>query len=263
MKAAVVEKFGAPLVVREVPIPTPGPGQALVDVLATERCPPVLHAVDGHRPHKPIMPLIPGHEGAGIVAAIGPGVTHLKEGDRVGIAWLHSACGHCDYCLAGWETLCPEQQNSGYSINGSFAEYALGQADYLGRIPKNLSFVDAAPILCAGVTTYKGLKMTEARPGEWVVISGVGGLGHIAIQYAKAMGLHVAAVGWGAEKMALARKLGAEITIDAKTHDPTKEIQKQIGGAHGALVTAVSLIAFKQAVGLLCRGGTWVVNGLL
>jgi propanol-preferring alcohol dehydrogenase len=262
MKAAVVEKFGEPLVVREVPIPTPGPGQALVEVFATGVCHTDLHAVDGDWPIKPKLPFTPGHEGAGIVAVVGPGVTHLKEGDRVGIAWLHSACGHCEYCLSGWETLCLEQQNSGYSVNGSFAQYALGQADYLGRIPKNLSFVDAAPILCAGVTTYKGLKQTGARPGEWVVISGVGGLGHVAIQYAKAMGLHVAAVDLGPEKMALARKLGAEITIDAKTQDPAKEIQKQIGGAHGVLVTAVSLIAFKQAVGMLRRGGTCVLNGL-
>jgi alcohol dehydrogenase, propanol-preferring len=262
MKAAVVEKFGEPLVVREVPIPTPGPGQALVEVFATGVCHTDLHAVDGDWPIKPTLPFTPGHEGAGIVAVVGPGVTHLKEGDRVGIAWLHSACGHCEYCLSGWETLCLEQQNSGYSVNGSFAQYALGQADYLGRIPKNLPFVDAAPILCAGVTTYKGLKQTGARPGEWVVISGVGGLGHVAIQYAKAMGLHVAAVDLGPEKMALARKLGAEITIDAKTQDPAKEIQEQIGGAHGVLVTAVSLIAFKQAVGMLRRGGTCVLNGL-
>ena len=262
MKAAVVEKFGEPLVVREVPIPTPGPGQALVEVFATGVCHTDLHAVDGDWPIKPTLPFTPGHEGAGIVAVVGPGVTHLKEGDRVGIAWLHSACGHCEYCLSGWETLCLEQQNSGYSVNGSFAQYALGQADYLGRIPKNLPFVDAAPILCAGVTTYKGLKQTGARPGEWVVISGVGGLGHVAIQYAKAMGLHVAAVDLGPEKMVLARKLGAEITIDAKTQDPAKEIQKQIGGAHGVLVTAVSLIAFKQAVGMLRRGGTCVLNGL-
>jgi propanol-preferring alcohol dehydrogenase len=262
MKAAVVEKFGEPLVVREVPIPTPGPGQALVEVFATGVCHTDLHAVDGDWPIKPTLPFTPGHEGAGIVAVVGPGVTHLKEGDRVGIAWLHSACGHCEYCLSGWETLCLEQQNSGYSVNGSFAQYALGQADYLGRIPKNLPFVDAAPILCSGVTTYKGLKQTGARPGEWVVISGVGGLGHVAIQYAKAMGLHVAAVDLGPEKMALARKLGAEITIDAKTQDPAKEIQKQIGGAHGVLVTAVSLIAFKQAVGMLRRGGTCVLNGL-
>jgi len=138
----------------------------------------------------------------------------------------------------------------------------LAQADYLGRIPENLSFVDAAPILCAGVTTYKGLKETQTRPGEWVVISGAGGLGHVAIQYAKAMGMHVAAVDLGPEKMALAEKLGAEIVIDAKTQDPHTEIQKQIGGAHGVLVTAVSTIAFKQAIGMLRRGGTCVLNGL-
>jgi alcohol dehydrogenase, propanol-preferring len=262
MKAAVVEKFGAPMVIREVPVPTPGPGQALVQVIASGVCHTDVHAADGDWPIKPTLPFIPGHEGAGIVAALGPGVTHLKEGDRVGIAWLHSACGHCDFCMAGWETLCLQQQNSGYSVNGSFAQYALGQADYLGRIPQNLSFSDAAPILCAGVTTYKGLKETQARPGEWVVISGVGGLGHVAVQYAKAMGLHVAAVDLGPEKMALARKLGAEITIDASSQDPPKEVQRQIGGAHGVLVTAVSPIAFKQAVGMLRRGGTCVLNGL-
>src|SRR5579872_2366410 len=262
MKAAFVEKFGEPLKIKEVPVPDPGPGQVLVQVVASGVCHTDLHAADGDWPIKPTLPFIPGHEGAGFVAKLGSGVTHLKEGDRVGIAWLHSACGHCEFCLTGWETLCPEQNMSGYTVNGSFAQYALGQADYLGRIPQNLSFVDAAPILCAGVTTYKGLKMTETRPGEWVVISGVGGLGHIAIQYAKAMGLHVAAVDLGPEKMALARKLGAEITIDAKTQDPAKEIQKQIGGAHGALVTAVSPIAFRQAVGMLRRGGTCVLNGL-
>src|SRR5271167_2213778 len=229
MKAAVVEKFGEPLTVREVPIPTPGPGQALVQVFATGVCHTDLHAAEGDWPVKPTVPFIPGHEGAGIVVALGPGVTHLKLGDRVGIAWLHSACGHCDFSLSGWETLCLEQKNSGYSVNGSFAQYALAQAGYVGRIPQKLSFVDAAPILCAGVTTYKGLKETNTRPGEWVVISGAGGgLGHVAIQYAKAMGLHVAAVDLGPEKAALARKLGAEVTIDAKAQDPVKEIQKQI-----------------------------------
>ncbi len=262
MKAAVVQKFGEPLVVKEVPVPSPGPGQALVEIIASGVCHTDLHAADGDWPVKPTVPFIPGHEGAGIVVALGPGVTHLQEGDRVGVAWLHSACGHCEFCLSGWETLCKEQQNSGYSVNGSFAQYAVAQADYLGRIPNNLSFVDAAPILCAGVTTYKGLKETDTRPGDWVVISGVGGLGHVAVQYAKAMGLHVAAVDLGPEKMALAKKLGAEITIDAKTQDPPAEIQKQIGGAHGVLVTAVSTIAFKQALGMLRRGGTLVLNGL-
>jgi alcohol dehydrogenase, propanol-preferring len=262
MQAAVVEKFGEQLVVKEVSVPTPGPGQALVEIVASGVCHTDLHAAEGDWPVKPTLPFIPGHEGAGIVVALGPGVTHLKEGERVGIAWLHSACGHCEFCRTGWETLCLEQKNSGYSVNGSFAQYALAQADYLGRIPEGLSFVDAAPILCAGVTTYKGLKETGTRPGEWVVISGAGGLGHVAIQYAKAMGMHVAAVDLGLDKMALAKKLGAEITIDAKTQDPAMEIQKQIGGAHGVLVTAVSTMAFKQAIGMLRRGGTCVLNGL-
>src|SRR5215472_13316448 len=263
MKAAVVEQFGNALVVREVPVPEPGPGQALVEIIASGVCHTDLHAADGDWPVKPNLPFTPGQEGAGIVVALGPGVAHLKAGDRVGIAWLHSACGHCGFCLSGWETLCLEQKNSGYSVNGSFAQYALAQANYVALIPKNLPFVNAAPILCAGVTTYKRLKETNTKPGEWVVISGAGGgLGHVAIQYAKAMGLHVAAVDLGPEKAALARRLGAEIAIDAKTQDPPTEIQKQIGGAHGVLVTAVSTIAFRQAIGMLRRGGTCVLNGL-
>jgi alcohol dehydrogenase, propanol-preferring len=262
MKAAVVKQFGKPLEVHELAIPTPGPGQALIEIISSGVCHTDLHAAEGDWPVKPTLPFVPGHEGAGIVVALGTGVKHLKEGDRVGIAWLHSACGYCEFCLRGWETLCKRQQNSGYSVNGSFAEFALAQADYLGRIPDNLSFTDAAPILCAGVTTYKGLKMTDTRPGEWVVISGVGGLGHVAVQYAKAMGLHVAAVDLGHEKLDLARKLGAELTIDAGTMDPARMIQEKIGGAHGVLVTAVSLPAFKQAIGMLRRGGTCVLNGL-
>ena len=145
MRAAVVERFREPLVMRELPVPTPGPGQALVEIIASGVCHTDLHAANGDWPVKPALPITPGHEGAGIVVALGPGVTHLKEGDRVGIAWLHSACGHCDFCLAGWETLCLQQKNSGYSVNGTFAQYALAQADYVGRIPKNLPFVDAAP----------------------------------------------------------------------------------------------------------------------
>ena len=262
MRAAVVERFGEPFKIREVPVPEPGRGEVLVKIVASGVCHTDVHAADGDWPIKPIMPLIPGHEGAGVVAAVGAGVTHLREGDRVGIAWLHSACGHCEFCLSGWETLCPEQKDSGYSVNGTFAEYALGNAEFVGRIPDGLTFKDAAPILCAGVTTYKGLKQTEAQPGEWVVISGVGGLGHVAVQYAKAMGLHVAAVDIGEKKMKLARKLGAEIAVDAREVDPAAVIQKQIGGAHGVLVTAVSLPAFKQAVGMLRRGGTCVMNGL-
>jgi propanol-preferring alcohol dehydrogenase len=122
MNAAVVEKFREPLVMRELPVPKPGPGQALVEIMASGVCHTDLHAADGDWPVKPALPFTPGHEGAGIVVALGSGVTHLKEGDRVGIAWLHSACGHCDFCLSGWETLCLEQKNSGYSAGGSFAQ---------------------------------------------------------------------------------------------------------------------------------------------
>ncbi|HUL32978.1 MAG TPA: alcohol dehydrogenase AdhP [Candidatus Eisenbacteria bacterium] len=262
MKAAVVHQFGKPLQIDEVAVPDPGEGQVLLKIEASGVCHTDLHAAEGDWPIKPTLPFIPGHEGAGIVVAVGRGVRTLKEGDRAGIAWLHSACGHCEFCITGWETLCLHQKNSGYSVNGAFAEYALGQADYMGHIPEKLSFIAAGPILCAGVTTYKGLKETGARPGEWVVITGIGGLGHVAIQYAKAMGLHVAAVDLGEEKLKLATSLGADLTVDAATQNPPEVIQKKIGGAHGVLVTAVSVKAFQQAIGMLRRGGTCVLNGL-
>jgi alcohol dehydrogenase, propanol-preferring len=262
MKAAVVEKFSAPLSIREVPVPRPGPGEVLLELIASGVCHTDLHAAEGDWPVKPTLPFTPGHEGTGIVVALGPGVTRLKEGDRAGLAWLYSADGDCEFCLSGRETLCREQKNSGYSVDGSFAQYALANANYVASIPRQLSFVDAAPILCAGVTTYKGLKEAEIRAGEWVVISGAGGLGHVAIQYAKAMGLHVAVVELGAEKNAFAKELGADIAIDANSQDPASEIQKQIGGAHAVLVTAVSTAAFKQAIGMLRRGGTCVLVGI-
>jgi propanol-preferring alcohol dehydrogenase len=257
MKAAVVQRFGAPLAIEEVPVPKPGPGEVLVKIVATGVCHTDLHAADGDWPVKPVPPFIPGHEGAGIVVAVGAGVTQWKEGDRVGIAWLHDACGSCEYCYTGWETLCEKQHNSGYSVNGSFAEYAIGSAAYVGRLPANVDFVAMAPILCAGVTTYKGIKETEARPGEWIAISGIGGLGHIAIQYAKAMGLHVVALDVTEEKLSLARSVGAELAIDAKAPDAAAQVIRETeGGAHGVLVTAVSPPAFAQALQLVRRKGT-------
>jgi len=262
MRAAVVEAFGQPLVLKEVPVPTPHTGQVLIRVEASGVCHTDVHAADGDWPVKPRLPFIPGHEGAGYVVAVGPGVTTVKEGDRAGVSWLHSACGRCTYCLSGWETLCPHQQNTGYSVNGAYAEYVVAPANYVCLLPKTLSFVEAAPILCAGVTTYKGLKETEARPGEWVVISGIGGLGHIAVQYATAMGLHVAAVDIENEKLDLARELGAELTVNARNCDPAQTLQESIGGAHGAVITAVSRSAFAQGLGMLRRGGTCVLIGL-
>ncbi len=263
MKAAVVRQFGKPLTVEEVQIPSPGPGEVLVKIVATGVCHTDLHAADGDWPVKPVPPFIPGHEGAGVVAAVGAGVKQLREGDPVGIAWLHDACGCCEHCITGWETLCETQNDSGYSVNGSFAEYAIGSAAYVARLPAKVDFVAMAPILCAGVTTYKGIKETEARPGEWLAISGIGGLGHVAIQYAKAMGLHVVALDVTEEKLALARSLGAELAINAKSPDAIAQVMRQTGGgAHGVLVTAVSPPAFSQALQLARRKGTVSLVGL-
>lgn len=262
MKAAVVRTFGQALVVEDVARPKPGRGQVLVKIAACGVCHTDLHAAHGDWPIKPSLPLIPGHEGVGTVVQVGKGVEHVKEGDRVGVPWLHSACGHCTHCLGGWETLCEAQQNTGYSVNGGFAEYVLADADYVGHLPPNLSFLEVAPILCAGVTVYKGLKVTDAKPGDWVAISGIGGLGHMAVQYAKAMGFKVAAVDIDEDKLHLARTLGAEITVNARETDPGPYLQKAIGGAQGVLVTAVSPIAFSQAMGMVRRGGTVSLNGL-
>lgn len=262
MKAAVVREFGKPLEIEEVDVPTPGAGQVLVKIEASGVCHTDLHAAEGDWPVKPNPPFIPGHEGVGYVVGVGAGVTHVKEGDRVGIPWLYSACGHCEHCLGGWETLCEDQKNTGYSVNGGFAEYALADAGYVGRLPDNVGFVEIAPVLCAGVTVYKGLKMTETKPGQWVVISGIGGLGHMAVQYAKAMGMNVAAVDVDDKKLELARRLGAEVTVNCRELDPAGYLKKEIGGAHGALVTAVSPKAFEQAIGMTRRGGTIALNGL-
>ncbi|WP_063124263.1 alcohol dehydrogenase AdhP [Cobetia sp. UCD-24C] len=262
MKAAVVREFGAPLVIEEVAVPRPGRGEILVEVAASGVCHTDLHAAQGDWPVKPNPPFIPGHEGVGTIAAVGEGVTHIKEGDRVGVPWLYSACGHCEHCLGGWETLCESQQNTGYSVNGGFAQFTLADAGYVGRLPDSVGFVEIAPVLCAGVTVYKGLKMTDTRPGQWVVISGIGGLGHMAVQYARAMGLNVAAVDVDDAKLELARRLGATVTVNAMKEDPASVIKRDIGGAHGALVTAVSPKAFDQAQNMLRRGGTLVLNGL-
>jgi alcohol dehydrogenase, propanol-preferring len=263
MKAAVVRAFGAPLTIEDVPVPTPGSGEVLVQIHACGVCHTDLHAAEGDWPVKPSVPFIPGHEGAGTVVALGAGVTHLKEGDRVGIAWLHDACGYCEYCVGGWETLCESQHNSGYSLNGAFAEYAIGSAAYVVRLPDAIDMISIAPILCAGVTTYKGIKETGAHPGEWIVISGIGGLGHVAVQYAKAMGLYVAAIDVGAEKLALAKTLGADIAVDARSDDAVAQVIKATaGGAHGVLVTAVSLPAFNQALKMVRRRGTVSLVGL-
>ena len=263
MKAAVVEAFGRPLVLREWDTPKPGAGQILVKTEACGVCHTDLHAARGDWPVKPNPPFVPGHEGIGLVAAVGASVKNVKEGDRVGVPWLFSACGHCEYCLSAWETVCAGAQFGGYTVNGGFADYILADPNYVARIPSGLSAVDAAPIICAGVTTYKGIKEAATKPGDWLVVSGAGGLGHLAIQYAKAMGLHVCAVDIDDGKLAHAKLMGADATVNGKLPDAVEQVKKITdGGAHGVLITAPSLAAFKQGVAMTRKLGTCVLTGL-
>ena len=263
MHVAVVEQFGTPLALQEWDIPSPRPGEILVKTEACGVCHTDLHAATGDWPLKPKMPFIPGHEAIGLVAAIGAGVTTVKEGDRVGVPWLYSACGHCEYCLTAWETVCAKAEFGGYTKDGGFAEYLIADPDYVAHIPAGLDPKQAAPLICAGITTYKGIKETKARPGEWIVISGAGGLGHLAIQYAKMMGLSVCAVDIDDVKLALATKMGADFVVNAKHGEPVEAVKKATdGGAQGVLITAPSLGAFKQGIGMTRKRGTCVLVGL-
>ena len=263
MQVAVVEHFGKPLLFQEWEIPTPGPGQILVKTEACGVCHTDLHAATGDWPLKPKLPFIPGHEAIGRVAAIGAGVKIVREGDRVGVPWLYSACGHCEHCLSAWETVCADAEFGGYTRNGGFAEYLIADPNYVAHIPAGLDPKLAAPLICAGITTYKGIKETKARPGEWIVISGAGGLGHLGIQYAKVMGLRVCAVDIDDGKLALAKEMGADFVVNAKHGEPEEVVRKGTsGGAHGVLITAPSLGAFKQGVGMTRKRGTCVLVGL-
>lgn len=262
MKAAVVRQLGAPLVVEDVPIPVPGPFEALVEVDYSGVCHTDLHAARGDWPVKPVPPFIPGHEGSGRVVELGPSAAGVRVGDRIGNAWLATACGVCRDCLGGWESLCTRQQNSGYSVDGSFAEYMVVDTRYAPRIPEGADAAGITAVLCAGVTVYKGLKVTGARPGDWVVVSGIGGLGHLAIQYAAAMGFRVIAVTGTEAKRQRALDYGAELVVNYRDGDPGEAVQDLVGGAQAALVTAVSEKTFPQALSMLRRGGTVSLVGL-
>jgi propanol-preferring alcohol dehydrogenase len=261
MKAAVVTEFTAPLQVKDVPMPEPGPGQVLVRIEASGLCHTDIHAAHGDWPVKPTPPFIPGHEGVGRIEKLGSGVTARAVGERVAIAWLGSACGECRYCIAGWETLCEHQQNSGYSINGAFAEYAVVQADFAVPVPDAVTSSDAAPLSCAGVTTYKAIKVARVAPAETVAIFGIGGLGHLALQYARIAGAFVVAVDVEDHKLELATRLGADHVINAAREDPAKAIQR-LGGADVAVALAASSASFDQAFRSLRRGGRLVCVAL-
>ncbi|MFT4245222.1 MAG: alcohol dehydrogenase AdhP [Micrococcaceae bacterium] len=264
MKAAVVTGFKKPLEVKEIDIPKPGPNDVLVKLHVTGVCHTDLHAAHGDWPVQPELPRVPGHEGIGEVIEVGDEIHHIEKGDMVGIPWLHTTCGYCEYCLTGRETLCESQKNSGYAVDGSFGEYAIMDGRYTVKCPEGIDLVKAAPLYCAGVTTYKALKVSNVKPGQWVSIVGVGGLGHIAIQYAKAMGMKVVAVereNSGLEK--LAKKCGADLFYDGPAEKTGEWIKEHTdGGVHGAVVTAVAKAPFSEALNSIRRGGRVVPVGL-
>ncbi|WP_328432417.1 zinc-dependent alcohol dehydrogenase [Streptomyces sp. NBC_00453] len=261
MKAAVVRAFGEPLVIEERPDPEPGPGQVRIRLEASGLCHTDIHAAHGDWPVKPNPPFVPGHEGVGLVEKLGDAVTHLSVGQRVAVPWLGRACGRCEHCLSGWETLCEQQINTGYGCDGGYAEKMLAWADFAQPVPGGVSAVDAAPLTCAGVTTYKALKVAGVKPAQLVAISGIGGLGHLAVQYAKIAGATVAAIDVTDEKLELAAELGADIVIDARKQD-VGQVLKEHGGAHAAIALAVKEAAFTAVNSGLRRGGKLVMVAL-
>ena len=262
MKAAVVRSFDRPLEIEDLPIPEPGAEQALVRIEACGLCHTDIHAARGEWPVRPTPPFIPGHEGVGLVERLGAGSSHgISVGDRVALPWLGYACGDCRYCNSGRETLCLAQRNTGYAIDGGFAEYAVAFTRHVVRVPAEVSALDAAPLTCAGVTTYKAVKVSGATSASLVAVFGAGGLGHLAIQYARATGAAVVAVDTNAERLESARELGADHLVHVGEQDPVAAIQR-LGGADAAIATAVNPSAFEQAMGSLARGGTLVCVGL-
>jgi propanol-preferring alcohol dehydrogenase len=264
MKAALLREFAGPIAIEEVETPVPGPGEVLVKVQACGVCHSDLHLALGDWDMLrgiTKMPLIGGHEIAGVVSAVGEGVTDLAIGDRVGVPWLHWTCGECEYCLAGRETLCNKQKITGCMVDGGFAEYVKAPASHAAKLPADLTAEEAAPLLCAGLTVYKALKNSGIEKGQRLAVFGVGGLGHLAVQIGHAMGAQVCAIDIADDKLELARSLGAEWTVNAATEQVPKKV-RAIGGAHVALVTSASAAAYETALRVLRKGGTLAVVGM-
>ena len=263
MKAVVVNPEGTNVQLIENkelrPLET---GEALVDIEYCGVCHTDLHVAHGDFGKVPGRVL--GHEGIGIVKEIAPDVKSLKVGDRVSVAWFFEGCGACEYCTTGRETLCRTVKNAGYSVDGGMAEQCIVTADYAVKVPEGLDPAQASSITCAGVTTYKAIKEAQLQPGQWTVIFGAGGLGNLAVQYAKKVfNAHVVAVDINNDKLALAKEVGADIVINGhEVEDVTALIQEKTGGAHSAVVTAVSKVAINQAVDSVRAGGRVVAVGL-
>ena len=260
MKAAVLRKPGAPLVIEDVEDPRPGAGEILLEVKACGVCHTDLHLAAGEW-SLPKLPLILGHEVVGIVRGVGPGVSNFKEGDRAGIPWIYSTCGACEFCTSDREPLCPAIVVTGFMVDGGYAEYAMASAEFAVPVPPKLTFVDAAPLYCAGLTPYRALKISGARLGDTVAVWGLGGLGHYAVQTAKVIGARVVAVDIDSSKLEFARRLGADFAFDA-SREKADEAIRSLGGAHVVLNLAPAPQAVEQGFKALRRGGTLVLVGL-
>ena len=261
MKAVVVNKEGCGVEVVEREIRKPGYGEALIDVEYCGVCHTDLHVANGDFGKVPGRVL--GHEGIGVVKELGEGVKSLKIGDRVSVAWFFEGCGACEYCNTGRETLCRNVKNAGYSVDGAMATECIVTADYAVKVPEGLDPAQASSISCAGVTCYSAIKAGGVKPGQWTVVYGAGGLGNLAVQYAKKVfNNHVIAVDINDDKLALAKECGADIVINGIKEDPVKIIQEKSGGCHCAVVTAVSKIAFNQAIDSVRAAGKVVAVGL-
>ena len=263
MKAAVInDPVDGYVTVKDVTLRDLKPGEALVDMEYCGLCHTDLHVAAGDFGEKPGR--IIGHEGVGRVAKVAPGVTSLKVGDRVSIAWFFKGCGHCEYCLTGRETFCREVQNAGYTVDGAMAQQCIVAADYAVKVPEGLDPVEATSLTCAGVTVYKALKVADIKPGQWVSIVGAGGLGNLAVQFAhNVFGAHVVVVDGNDPKLEAAKENGAEVVINRHVVDSVAQaIQEKVGGVHAAVVTAVAASAFDQAVDSLRPDGKLVAVAL-
>ncbi|HKP84645.1 MAG TPA: zinc-dependent alcohol dehydrogenase, partial [Blastocatellia bacterium] len=261
MKAAIVRQYKQPLQIEETEKPAPGPDEVLIKVETCGVCHSDLHIAEGDWP--PLLkviknPVIPGHEVVGRVVEKGEAVDNLEIGDRVGVAWVHWTCGVCELCREGRENLCQRQMITGATVDGGYAEFMKAKATHVMKVPDSLSSEEAAPFFCAGVTVYRAIKNAGIEPGQRVAIFGIGGLGHLAVQIARAFGAEVIAVDIAEDKLDLARSLGAGAAINAATSDAVKEIRK-LGGAHVAVVTSGAKAAYDSAFYATRSSGTLVV----
>ncbi|KAI9738425.1 MAG: alcohol dehydrogenase [Cirrosporium novae-zelandiae] len=265
--AQVCEKHGGPVTFKQVPIPKPGPDEVLVNIKFSGVCHTDLHALHGDWPLPTKMPFIGGHEGAGIVVARGDLVKDVEIGDHAGVKWLNGSCLSCDYCQASDESLCQDALLSGYTVDGTFQQYCIAKAAHVARIAPDTPLDAVSPILCGGITVYKGLKESGAKPGQTVAIVGAGGgLGSLAQQYAKAMGLRIVAIDGGRAKEEACKKLGAEHFIDFTTSKDViadvKATAKDGLGPHAVLLLAVNEGPFKQAAAYVRPRGSIVMIGM-